>query len=380
MEITFGIPAMAMARTGQHRDVLAAQRRRASHLSTMSLLFALAASALVSLAPNPANMFNGRTAYAPPAPVMQPVASHAYATPKQPAAAAVAPAQVKPVAAAPGEITHTVASAPASTAPSAAAILAESVNESLLQKTHHMLGERYSLNDQKGVNCSTFVARVVLAAMAAANHKNNDPVFDIGSIQPYLIGTSENMVLATQLNDGHADFIKDSKIPSITGGDLLASARAGTLLPGTIIGFAFDHRQESFAAGRKNNISHVAIVIRDKNGVLSVAESAGGVGVHVMPLDAWVKLYANVQGGARFYTGNPFVAAATAAHKPVVEAAFLGASSVPDIRLAQISQSRNDMAGATTALREHHPLVLHQPIPGYQSARLTVTYRGPQPS
>ncbi len=178
------------------------------------------------------------------------------------------------------------------------------VNSAILGYAQKLQKERvkYDLHDTNGgVNCSTFVAHAIEKAIFVLN-KSEGNIYPISSLEEKLNGTSENQIL---LFNGVSEA---TKLKYFDSTDILAASHNNNLQPGMLIGLAFNSLHEDYANGRTNGISHIGVVVINRQGQVSIADSSsGGDGIKVTEIQQWVsKINSYDPKGARFYLAQPF--------------------------------------------------------------------------
>jgi hypothetical protein len=170
----------------------------------------------------------------------------------------------------------------------------DALNKSLVQEIAQLkargavpyeMGAKGSLDGARAFDCSGFVSAMMHRANENIEASAGRPV-----MKP-LSGTAADMVVAARAGGG-----------AISPSQLLAHPE-----PGTIIGLATHNPNEKWAQGRPLGIDHVAVVIRDTDGVCKVAEYCpnpnGGPGLRITPLEPWIRHYA--AKGADIYPATP---------------------------------------------------------------------------
>ena len=160
----------------------------------------------------------------------------------------------------------------------------DAMNSSLVQAMHQLkargvpyeMGAKGSLDGAQAFDCSGFVSAMMHRAGQNLNDSSGKPLMkNVG-------GTAADMVAQARANGG-----------AITTAQLLAHPE-----PGTIIGLSTG---EPWAKGRPLGIDHIAVVMRDSDGIVKVAEytpnKSGGSGLRVTPLEPWVQHYASKGDG-----------------------------------------------------------------------------------
>lgn len=190
------------------------------------------------------------------------------------------------------QIHGAAAAVPAAPAPQAATtgtgkIALDSAYADTQQHTNvkYHMGSKHP--EQGTVDCSGWVSRMQNETMQEINHKAGRAVF------------SHNDIFIPDNYDA-ADIVKESAKRS----GVMIEGKAVTkdvLKEGMVIG---EHQPHEKANGRFNNIDHITMVVRNpKNGELMISQSSSHQGVHLTPLDDYLKY--KQSHGVHLYATDP---------------------------------------------------------------------------
>jgi hypothetical protein len=164
----------------------------------------------------------------------------------------------------------------------------DTVGSYITERVKPMEGKPYVFGGKsatgRGVDCSGLMALVVLPTMQAMNQRAGGIVYDMAEMNRLMHTTA-----AEQIHGFN----------NLSGGYVVDNTNYAGITPGTLIGITRNN-VPGFAAGRYDNISHVAVAVV-KDGQIQSAQSSDG-GTQFTPL----KQFLSDPTIARAYAVDPF--------------------------------------------------------------------------